>query len=143
VGAANVGAGFAIGFGRDAAGVYDDHIGLGGQSVRCSGGTKESGYGFAVSAGSPAAKVLDVEGRGHRFKFSGVSGDSALRALAELARCARSWSWLHQDANSCSVDLNCGSCSAGTKLCAFFPARIRTMARAAKTQSRAKRKTLR
>jgi len=86
VGAANVGAGFAIGFGRDAAGVYDDHIGLGGQSVRCSGGTKESGYGFAVSAGSPAAKVLDVEGRGHRFKFSGVS---ALRAFVELAASGR------------------------------------------------------
>ena len=80
MGAANVGTGFAIGFGRDAAGVYDHHIGLGVQSFRCAGGTQESGYGFAISASGPAAEVLDVEGRGHRF---------SLAELAGIARCAR------------------------------------------------------
>ena len=66
VGAANVSAGFAVGFGGDAAGVDDDYIGFGGKALGGTGIAKKSGYGFAVGAGGAAAEVFDVEGGRHR-----------------------------------------------------------------------------
>ncbi len=64
--AADVGAGFAVGFGGDAAGVDDDHIGDGLRAFGRSGSAQESGDRFAVGAGGAAAEVFDVEGGRHR-----------------------------------------------------------------------------
>jgi hypothetical protein len=67
--AADVGAGFAVGFGSDAAGVDDDHIGFGGQALSRSGTVKQRGYGLSIGASSATAEVLNVEGNGHRFSL--------------------------------------------------------------------------
>lgn len=60
---------FAICFGSDAAGVDDDNVGSGGRGFGGSGISKKSGYGFSIGTGGPAAKVLDVEGGGHRVSL--------------------------------------------------------------------------
>ena len=82
MGAADVGAGFAVGFGGDAAGVDDDHIGLVGLVVVRSGIAEESGDGFTVGAGGATAKVFDVEGGWHGFSLS----ESGVRGLAAVSR---------------------------------------------------------
>ena len=69
IGAANVGARFAVGFSGDTAGVHDDHIGFGGNGFLCSGISKEGGYSFAVRTGRTAAEVLDVKRGGHKVSL--------------------------------------------------------------------------
>jgi hypothetical protein len=74
MGAADVSASFAVGFGSDAAGVDDDHIGCVGLVVVHSGIAEESGDGFAVGAGGAATEVFDVEGGWHRVSLAEVAG---------------------------------------------------------------------
>lgn len=62
---ADVGAGFAVGFGGYGAGVDDDHIGFGGHALSGPGTTQKSSNRFSVCAGGAAAEVLNMEGRGH------------------------------------------------------------------------------
>ena len=73
VGAANVGAGFAVGLGGDAAGVDDDHIGFVRLAVFHSGVAEESSDGFAVGAGGATAEVFDVEGGRHGSSLADVA----------------------------------------------------------------------
>ncbi len=82
MGAADVCAGFAVGFGGDAAGVDDDHIGLVGLVVVHTGIAEESGDGFAVGAGGATAEVFDVEGGWHRVSLA----ESGVRELAAVSR---------------------------------------------------------
>ena len=63
--AADVGAGFAIGFGGDATGVDDDDVGFDGGLGLTAGSFQLRGDGFAVGAGSAAAEVFDVEAGRH------------------------------------------------------------------------------
>ena len=69
MGAANVGARFAVGFSGDTAGIHDDHVGFGGSAFRCSGISEEGCYSFAVRAGRTAAEVLDVKRGGHKVSL--------------------------------------------------------------------------
>ena len=70
VGAANIGAGLAVGFGGDAAGVDDHHIGVLRLAFWGARSSKEGRDRFAVSAGRAAAKVFDVVGRRHRVSLA-------------------------------------------------------------------------
>jgi hypothetical protein len=70
VSAADPGARFAIGFGGHAAGIHDEYVGSGRESLAGAGISKESGYGFPVRAGGATAEVLDVEGGGHRVSLA-------------------------------------------------------------------------
>lgn len=72
--AADEGAGGAIGFRGDRAGVDDDHIGFSELACAASGGAEAFGDGFPVGAGGAAAEVLDVEGCGHGFSVRGNAG---------------------------------------------------------------------
>ena len=85
--AADVGAGFAVGFGGDAAGVDYDHIGSVGLMLRGVGGTQKRGDCFAVGAGGAAAEVFDVEGVRHGSSLAELAGLAAVsRPLAALTR---------------------------------------------------------
>ena len=70
VSAADVCAGFAVGFGGDAAGVNYNEIGFVGPGLGGSRSAKESRYRLAIGAGSATAEILDVERRGHTFSLA-------------------------------------------------------------------------
>ena len=74
VGAADICASFAIGFGGDAAGVDDDHVGFGCMAFGGSGVAKKSGYRFSVGTGGAATEVFDVEGGRHRVSLTEQRG---------------------------------------------------------------------
>jgi|SRR5579859_173060 len=68
MGAADEGAGGAIGFGGDAAGVDDHDVCCGGVAFVESGGAQTAAYRFAIGARGPASEMLDVK-LGHGFSL--------------------------------------------------------------------------
>ena len=70
MGTTDVGAGFAIGFGGDAAGVDDDHVSIGGVAFVDPGGAEKCGDGFSVGAGGTATEVFDVDKGRHRISLA-------------------------------------------------------------------------
>lgn len=81
VGAADVGARFAIGFSGYAAGIDDDHVGFCWLALVDVRDAEKRGDGFAVSAGSTATEVLDVEGKRHDSSLAGCGLSGANGAL--------------------------------------------------------------
>lgn len=60
VGAADEGAGGAVGFGGDAAGIHNDQVGGGGALLIKAGQTQAVADGFAIGARSPASEMFDM-----------------------------------------------------------------------------------
>ena len=59
--AADEGAGGAIGFGGDAAGIHHNDVSCGGVAFIEPGGAQTATDRFAIGAGGPASEMLDVE----------------------------------------------------------------------------------
>lgn len=84
MGTADVSTGFAVGFGSDAAGVDDDHVGFRWLNLGGVRGTQQRGDGFAVGTGGAAAEIFDVEGGRHGSSLAESAAVS--RLLAALTR---------------------------------------------------------
>jgi hypothetical protein len=66
--AANISAGFAVGFRCHATGVDDNDMGFLHLAGNQSKTREAGGHGLSIGAGSAAAKVFDMEAGGHLFQ---------------------------------------------------------------------------